>query len=108
LCSGDSPARHRLCLEELTPRLIADNVTALLEFAYAELELGFQSFNLAIHGAATGDPDPRLAPRVVARTYFGPLQRSDVMWSERLYGELATDIRPEKLADLARDLFAST
>jgi galactose-1-phosphate uridylyltransferase len=86
----------------------AHPVPTTAQRAYAELELGFQSFNLAIHGAATGDPDPRLALRVVARTYFGPLQRSDVMWSERLYGELATDIRPEKLADLARDLFAST
>jgi UDPglucose--hexose-1-phosphate uridylyltransferase len=64
-------------------------------------ELGFQSFNLALHGAA----DATLL-RVVARAYFGPLQRSDVMWSERLHAEAATDLNPEQIAERARGLFA--
>ena len=68
--------------------------------------LGFQSFNLALHGAAVGTPNATLLLRVVARAYFGPLQRSDVMWSERLHGEAAADLKPEKIAELARDLFA--
>jgi UDPglucose--hexose-1-phosphate uridylyltransferase len=93
---------------DLEPEAIASLASGLSTALRLYAELGFQSFNLAIHGAATGDPDPLLVLRVVARTYFAPLQRSDVMWSERLHGELATDIRPEKLADLARGLFAST
>lgn len=69
-------------------------------------EFGFQSFNLALHGAAGGTPDAALVLRVVARAYFGPLQRSDVMWSERLHAEAATDLNPEKIAERARALFA--
>jgi UDPglucose--hexose-1-phosphate uridylyltransferase len=65
-------------------------------------ELGFQSFNLALHGASNGT----LLLRVVARAYFGPLQRSDVMWSERLHAEAATDLNPERIAEVARQLFA--
>ena len=68
-------------------------------------ELGFQSFNLALHGAAVESPDATLALRVVARAYFGPLQRSDVMWSERLHAEAATDLNPEAIAERARGLF---
>jgi galactose-1-phosphate uridylyltransferase len=69
-------------------------------------DLGFQSFNLAIHGAAAGQPDAPLVLRIVARAYYGPLQRSDVMWSERLQAEAATDINPESLAELARGVFS--
>jgi UDPglucose--hexose-1-phosphate uridylyltransferase len=68
--------------------------------------LGFQSFNLAIHGAAVSERNATLVLRVVARAYFGPLQRSDVMWSERLHAETATDLYPEEIADLARSVFA--
>ena len=68
-------------------------------------ELGFQSFNLALHGAAADMPDATLVLRVVARAYFGPLQRSDVMWSERLHAEAAMDLNPEKVAERARGLF---
>jgi galactose-1-phosphate uridylyltransferase len=68
--------------------------------------LGFQSFNVATHGVAAGARDPMLVLRVVARGTFGPLERSDVMWSECLHGEVATDLRPERVTELARDLFA--
>lgn len=67
--------------------------------------LGFQSFNLAMYGAAPGKPDATLALRLVARAYFGPLQRSDVMWSERLHSEAATDLEPERVAELGRGFF---
>jgi UDPglucose--hexose-1-phosphate uridylyltransferase len=67
--------------------------------------LGFQSFNLALHGAG-GETDAMLVLRVVARAYFGALQRSDVMWSERLHSETATDLNPERIAELARGEFA--
>jgi galactose-1-phosphate uridylyltransferase len=68
-------------------------------------ELGFQSFNLALHAAGSG-AGAMLALRAVARAYFGPQQRSDAMWSERLHDEAATDLNPEQLATLARCLFA--
>ena len=67
-------------------------------------QLGFQSFNLALHTAGEGG-DAMLLMRVVARAYFGALQRSDVMWSERLHAEAATDINPERLAERARRVF---
>jgi len=66
----------------------------------------FQSFNLAMYGAATSEPGAMLVVRLVARAYFGPLQRSDVMWSERLHAEAATDFNPEQLADLGREFFS--
>lgn len=67
--------------------------------------LGFQGFNFALHGAAVESEEPMFVLRVVGRAYFGPLQRSDVMWSERLHAELATDLKPETVADLARGIF---
>jgi UDPglucose--hexose-1-phosphate uridylyltransferase len=82
---------------------LASGLSAVLAL-YAEF--GFQSFNLALHGAAVGTPDAALVLRVVARAYFGPLLRSDVMWSERLHAEAATDLNPEKIAEHARALFA--
>jgi hypothetical protein len=42
--------------------------------------------------------------RLVGRAYFGPLQRSDAMWSERLHWEAATDLAPEKVAERGREL----
>jgi UDPglucose--hexose-1-phosphate uridylyltransferase len=71
-------------------------------------QLGFQSMNLALHGGAAGTSDATLVLRVVARAYFGPLQRSDVMWSERLHAEAATDLNPEAVAERARALFAGS
>jgi hypothetical protein len=44
--------------------------------------------------------------RLVGRAYFGPLLRSDAMWSERLHWEAATDLAPEKVAERGRELFA--
>jgi UDPglucose--hexose-1-phosphate uridylyltransferase len=88
--------------DEATAALAAGLSTVLGLYA----ELGFQSFNLALHGAAAGTPNAMLLLRVVARAYFGPLQRSDVMWSERLHAEAATDLNPEKIAEVARPLFA--
>jgi galactose-1-phosphate uridylyltransferase len=84
-------------LHEETIAALSSGLSMVLRL-YAQL--GFQSFNLAIHGAA----GVQLVLRVVARAYFGPLQRSDVMWSERLHGESATDISPEMVAELARQL----
>jgi UDPglucose--hexose-1-phosphate uridylyltransferase len=69
-------------------------------------DLGFQSFNLAIHSAAVGNEDAMVVLRVIARAYFGPLLRSDAMWSERLHSEVTTDIYPETVAELARAIFA--
>ena len=68
--------------------------------------LGHQSFNLAVYGAPSRKPDAMLAVRLVARAYFGPLQRSDVMWSERLHAEAVTDVNPEQIAELGRASFS--
>ncbi|HZT53591.1 MAG TPA: hypothetical protein VE995_04345 [Gaiellaceae bacterium] len=65
--------------------------------------LGFQSFNLAVYGVP--GPDGLLV-RLVARAYFGAAERSDAMWSERLHWEAATDLAPERVAELARPAFA--
>jgi galactose-1-phosphate uridylyltransferase len=67
--------------------------------------LGFQSFNLALCGTPERTPSSLLLLRLVGRAYFGPLQRSDAMWSERLHWEAATDLAPEKVAALGRELF---
>jgi UDPglucose--hexose-1-phosphate uridylyltransferase len=69
-------------------------------------ELGFQSFNLAVYGAPPGTPGYPLNLRLVARSYFGPLLRSDAMWSERLHWEAATDVSPELLAAAGRPAFS--
>jgi len=89
-------------LDEEAIVALASGLSAVLRL-YAEL--GFQSFNLAIHGAAAG-PEGFVVLRVVARAYFGALQRSDVMWSQRLQAETATDLKPEAVAERARELFA--
>jgi galactose-1-phosphate uridylyltransferase len=75
---------------------LARGIAAVLR-AYAGL--GYESFNLALCGAG-GDA---LLVRIVARAYIGPLLRSDVMWSERLHWEAATDVAPEHVAELARE-----
>jgi galactose-1-phosphate uridylyltransferase len=66
-------------------------------------ELGFQSFNLALYGVPGAE---FLVLRLVARPYFGAAERSDAMWSERLQWEAATDLAPERVAELARAEFA--
>jgi galactose-1-phosphate uridylyltransferase len=86
---------------ELDEEAIAALASGLSTVFGLYAQLGFQSFNLAIHGAAGG----QLVLRVVGRAYFGPLHRSDVMWSERLHAEAATDVGPEKVAELARKQF---
>src|SRR6266700_4291711 len=48
-------------------------------------ELGFQSFNLALYGAPPGTRGYPLNLRLIGRSYFGSLLRSDAMWSERLH-----------------------
>lgn len=86
--AAGSPAE----LEQKTIDELARGVVAVLQ-TYAEL--GFESFNFAL----TGLP---LVLRLVARAYFAPTGRSDVMWSERLHEETATDLAPERLAALVR------
>ena len=66
--------------------------------------LGFQSFNLALYGVPAAET---LLLRLVARAYFGAAERSDAMWSERLQWEAATDVAPERLAELARAEFGA-
>lgn len=61
--------------------------------------LGFQSFNLALYGVPGAET---LLLRLVARAYYGAAERSDAMWSERLQWEAATDLAPERVAELAR------
>ncbi len=85
---------------------IAELASGLSRVLRLYAQLGFQSFNLTIYGAAPSKPDAMLVVRLVARAYFGPLQRSDVMWSERLHAEAATHFNPEQLADLGRGLFS--
>jgi galactose-1-phosphate uridylyltransferase len=76
---------------------VAAGISAVLRI-YAQL--GFQSFNLAMHEAADF-----VMVRVVARATFGPLHRSDTMWSEHLQSETVTDLSPERVAELARQAF---
>jgi UDPglucose--hexose-1-phosphate uridylyltransferase len=83
--------------------VLAGGIATVLQL-YADL--GFQSFNLALHGAGGAQHGGAVILRMVARAYFGASQRSDVMWSERLHAEAATDVSPERLAGVARELFA--
>jgi UDPglucose--hexose-1-phosphate uridylyltransferase len=69
--------------------------------------LGFQSFNLACYGLGAGPHDGPVLVRSVARVRYGPQGRSDVMWSEALHEEAATDLWPEAVAERARALFRS-
>ena len=90
-------------LDEATLAELADGLSRALRL-YASL--GFQSFNFALSGAPARAPHSLLLLRLVGRAYFGPLLRSDAMWSERLHWEAATDLAPEKVADCGRELFA--
>jgi galactose-1-phosphate uridylyltransferase len=77
---------------------LARGISAVLHVYDA---LGFQSFNLALYGVCDF-----VLLRLVARAYFGAAERSDAMWSERLQWEAATDLAPERVAELARPAFA--
>ena len=88
--------------EGMVDELARGIVAALAAYA----DLGYQSFNLAIYGAPETEPRHMLSLRLVARAYFGPLMRSDAMWSERLHWEAATDIAPERAAELMRKKLA--
>jgi galactose-1-phosphate uridylyltransferase len=80
-------------LDETAVRELADGLSRALRLYAA---LGFQSFNLGFAGGVV---------RLVGRAYFGPLLRSDAMWSERLHWEAATDLWPEAVAQRGRELF---
>jgi UDPglucose--hexose-1-phosphate uridylyltransferase len=91
-------------LDEGLVGTLARGISATLR-VYADL--GFQSFNLAFYGAPPATPGYALVLRLVARAYYGPSRRSDAMWSERLHWEAATDLAPERVAELARTAFAA-
>lgn len=82
----------------------ADGIARVLGL-YAEL--GFASFNMAIYGVPPDRPGVPQVVRLVARSQLGPLQRSDVMWSERLHDETVVDLAPEAVAERGRPRFAS-
>lgn len=81
-------------LDEPLVEELARGISATLRLYAA---LGFQSFNLALYGA----PESVLSLRLVARGGYGPLARSDAMWSERVHWEAAVDVVPETLAETA-------
>jgi len=89
--------------EQLDEDAVAELGDGLSRALRLYADLGFQSFNLAICGV-TRSP---LLVRLVGRAYFGPLQRSDAMWSERLHWEAATDLAPETVAERGRRFFGS-
>jgi UDPglucose--hexose-1-phosphate uridylyltransferase len=80
---------------------LANGISAVLRVYHG---LGFQSFNLALYGVPGSET---LLLRLVARAYFGAAERSDAMWSERLQWEAATDLAPERVAELARAAFGA-
>jgi UDPglucose--hexose-1-phosphate uridylyltransferase len=86
-------------IAELDGMVLGELASGLSTVLRAYAELGFQSFNLALYGT-------QVTLRIVARAYFGPLLRSDVMWSERLHAEAATDLWPEAFAEHCRGLFS--
>jgi galactose-1-phosphate uridylyltransferase len=92
--------------EELDEAAVAELADGLSRALGLYASLGFQSFNFALSGTPATTPHPVLVLRLVARAYFGPLLRSDAMWSERLHWEAATDLAPEKVAEQGRELFA--
>ncbi len=95
----DFAARPLQALGDEAVAELADGVTRVLGL-YAEL--GFGSFNLAIYGVPPDRPGLPQVVRLVARSQIGPLQRSDVMWSERLHDETVVDLAPETLAERGR------
>lgn len=68
-------------------------------------ELGFESFNMALYGAPPNTQGYALNLRMVCRSNFSPLYRSDATWLERLHWEGAVDISPEEIARRASDRF---
>ena len=88
--------------EELDDDVIVELADGLSRALRLYTSLGFQSFNAALLGVPESGV---LVLRLVGRAYFGPLSRSDAMWSERLHWEAATDLAPEKVAERARELF---
>jgi len=99
----DFDARDAGDLDGATIAEYADGISRVLA-TYAEL--GFESFNLAIYGPPVQQRErrPRIV-RLVARSTIGPLERSDVMWSERLHDEAVVDLAPEAFAEHARRHF---
>ena len=89
--------------EELDEPSVAELARGISATLGVYAELGFESFNLALYGMPPGGV---LSLRIVARrAYYGPAERSDAMWSERLHWEAATDVAPERVAELARVRF---
>lgn len=91
-------------LSDETAAAYADGIARVLGL-YAEL--GFGSFNMAIYGVPPDLPELPQLVRLVARSRIGPLERSDVMWSERLHDETVVDLAPEALAERGRARFAA-
>src|SRR5919198_1365848 len=67
--------------EELDESVVAELADGLHRVLGVYAGLGFQSFNLALYGAPATVPGSLLVLRLVGRAYFGPLLRSDAMWS---------------------------
>jgi len=95
-------------LAELDAALLSELARGIAAVLRVYAGLGFQSFNLAFHGAPPGSPERALVLRLVARAYYGPSLRSDAMWSERLHLEGVSDLAPERTAELARAAFENS
>ncbi len=93
-------------LQALGGEAVAEYADGIARVLGLYAELGYGSFNMAIYGIP---PDRSGVPqllRLVARSTIGPLQRSDVMWSELLHGETVVDLAPEALAERGRRRFS--
>jgi UDPglucose--hexose-1-phosphate uridylyltransferase len=101
VCAFVAGAGSPHALEDAHIDELAHGVSAVLRMYEG---LGFQSFNLALYGVPGAET---LLLRLVARAYFGAAERSDAMWSERLQWEAATDLAPERVAELARAEFGA-
>jgi galactose-1-phosphate uridylyltransferase len=92
--------------EELDESAVAELADGLHQALRVYAGLGFQSFNLALCGVPPSGGRALLLLRLVGRAYYGPLLRSDAMWSERLHWEAAIDLSPEAVAEQGRLAFA--
>jgi galactose-1-phosphate uridylyltransferase len=101
ICAFVEDAGSPHALEDAHIDELAHGISAVLRVYDG---LGFQSFNLALYGVPGAET---LLLRLVARAYFGAAERSDAMWSERLQWEAATDVAPERVAELARAEFGA-
>ncbi len=90
----------------LQRRLATLGRTRVREYLELEQQDGERLIGSSGRVAVSGAPQSLLVLRLVARAYFGPLLRSDAMWSERLHWEAATDLAPERVAEHAREFFA--